>query len=147
MTELDSMTVALQRGLIVTVASSGVYSGKPRPAVVVQANRWLQGHPSVTLCPLTSTLLEAPLVRIPVNPSGSNGLHKSSQLMADKLFTVPTAAVGAVVGILESRTLAELDLALRSWLDYPDFTPTPPVHRPGYHRLPGSRPRGTATAP
>jgi mRNA interferase MazF len=101
MTELDSMTVALQRGLIMTIATSGVYSGKPRPAVVVQANRWLQGHPSVTLCPLTSTLLEAPLVRIPGTP-------------ADKLFTVPTAALGAVVGILESGTLAELDLALRS---------------------------------
>ena len=117
MTELDSMTVPLQRGLIVTVATSGVYSGRPRPAVVVQANRWLQGHPSVTLCPLTSTLLEAPLVRIPVNPSGSNGLRKPSQLMADKLFTVPIAAVGAVVGIMESGTLAELDLALRSWLE------------------------------
>ena len=119
MTELDSMTVAPQRGVIVTVATSGVYSGKPRPAVVVQANRWLQGHPSVTLCPLTSTLLEAPLVRIPVNPSGSNGLRKPSQLMADRLFTVPTATVGAVVGILESGTLAELDLALRSWLELP----------------------------
>ena len=117
MTELDSMTVAPQRGVIVTVATSGVYSGKPRPAVVVQANRWLQGHPSVTLCPLTSTLLEAPLVRIPVNPSGSNGLRKPSQLMADKLLTVPIAAVGAVVGIMESGTLAELDLALRSWLE------------------------------
>ena len=69
MTELDGMTVALQRGLIVTIDTSGVYSGKPRPAVVVQANRWLQGHPSVTLCQLTSTLLEATLVRIPVNPS------------------------------------------------------------------------------
>ena len=113
------MTVALQRGLIVTVATSGVHSGKPRPAVVVQANRWLQGHPSVTLCPLTSTLLEAPLVRIAVNPSGSNGLHKPSQLMTDKLFTVPTAAIGNVVGILESGTLAELDLALRSWLELP----------------------------
>ena len=111
------MTVALQRGLIVTVATSGVNSGKPRPAVVVKANRWLQGHPSVTLRPLTSALLEAPLVRIPVNPSGSNGLHNPSQLMADKLLTVPTSAVGAVVGILESGTLAELDLALRSWLE------------------------------
>ena len=37
--------------------------------------------------------------------------------MADKLFTVPLAAVGAVVGILESGNLAELDLALRSWLE------------------------------
>ncbi|MCP9814906.1 type II toxin-antitoxin system PemK/MazF family toxin [Synechococcus lacustris L1E-Slac] len=100
-----------------TAASSGVYSGKPRPAVVVQANRWLQGHPSVTLCPLTSTLLDAPLVRIPVHPSGTNGLLKPSQLMADKLFSVPTAAIGAVVGQLEAADLAELDLALRSWLE------------------------------
>ena len=108
--------LVLLRGLIVTAASSGVYSGKPRPAVVVQANRWLQCHPSVTLCPLTSTLLDAPLVRIPVHPSGTNGLLKPSQLMADKLFTVPTAAIGAVVGQLEAADLAELDLALRSWL-------------------------------
>jgi mRNA interferase MazF len=53
---------------LVTVASPGAYSGKPRPAVVVQADRWLQAHPSVTLCPLTSTLMEASLVRIPVAP-------------------------------------------------------------------------------
>ena len=51
--------VVLQRGLIVTIAATRAYSGKPRPAVVVQANRWLQGHPSITLCPLTSTLLDA----------------------------------------------------------------------------------------
>lgn len=58
-------------------------------------------------------------MRIPVNPSGCNGLRKPSQLMADRLFTVPTAAVGAVMGILESGTLAELDLPLRSWLELP----------------------------
>ena len=71
----------------------------------------------MTLCPLTSTLLDAPLVRIPVRPSGTNGLLKPSQLMADKLFSVPTAAIGAVVGQLEAADLAELDLALRSWLE------------------------------
>ena len=111
--------VVLQRGLVVTVASPGAYSGKPRPAVVVQANRWLQGHPSVTLCPLTSTLVDAPLVRITVEPSPGNGLIKTSQLMADKLFTVPTEAIGAVVGTLEPRALAALDLALRGWLALP----------------------------
>ena len=77
----------------------------------------VQANPSVTLCPLTSTLLDAPLVRIPVRPSGTNGLLKPSQLMADKLFSVPTAAIGAVVGQLEAADLAELDLALRSWLE------------------------------
>ena len=109
--------VVLQRGLIVTVAATGVYSGKPRPAVVVQANRWLQGHPSVTLCPLTSTLLDAPLVRIPVTPNLGNGLNKAFQMMADKLISVPTTSIGAVVGVLEPDRLNALDLALRGWLD------------------------------
>ena len=114
------MTLAgLRRGTIVTVASTGVYAGKPRPAVVVQADRWLQAHPSLTLCPLTSTLVEAPLVRVPVPPSPGNGLKKPSQLMVDKLFTVPLAALGAVVGQLEPQLLIELDLALRGWLELP----------------------------
>lgn len=111
--------VKLVRGAVVTVASPGVYSGKPRPAVVVQANRWLEGHPSVTLCPLTSTLLEAPLVRLTVTPSEENGLRKPSQLMLDKLFTVPLSAIGSRVGHLERSVLAELDLSLRGWLDLP----------------------------
>jgi mRNA-degrading endonuclease toxin of MazEF toxin-antitoxin module len=54
-----------------------------------------------------------------VEPSPGNGLIKTSQLMADKLFTVPTEAIGAVVGTLEPRALAALDLALRSWLALP----------------------------
>ncbi|MCP9793362.1 type II toxin-antitoxin system PemK/MazF family toxin [Vulcanococcus limneticus Candia 3F8] len=98
-----------------TVASPGVCSGKPRPAVVVQADRWLQAHPSVTLCPLTSTLTQAPLVRIAVQPSP----RKPSQLMVDKLFTVSIQAVGEVVGQLEPQALIELDLALRGWLELP----------------------------
>ena len=111
--------IALRRGTVVTVASPGAYSGKPRPAVVVQADRWLQAHPSVTLCPLTSTIRQAPLVRIAVEPSPRNGLRNPSQLMADKLFTVPLAAVGEVVGQLEPDVLVDLDLALRGWLELP----------------------------
>lgn len=110
---------ALRRGTVVTVASPGVYSGKPRPAVVVQAERWLQAHPSVTLCPLTSTLRQAPLVRIAVEPSPRNGLRKPSQLMVDKLFTVPVQALGEVVGQLEPDVMRDLDLALRGWLELP----------------------------
>lgn len=85
----------------------------------MQAGRWLQAHPSVTLCPLTSTLIEVPLVRIPIEPSPRNGLRKPSQLMVDKLFTVPMEAVGAVVGQLEPQALIELDLALRGGLELP----------------------------
>lgn len=110
---------ALRRGTVVTVASPGAYSGKPRPAVVVQADRWLQAHPSVTLCPLTSTLVDAHLVRLPVQPTARNGLKKPSQLMVDKLFTVPLSSLGKVVGQLEPQLLIELDLALRGWLELP----------------------------
>lgn len=106
---------ALRRGTVVTVASTGVYSGKPRPAVVVQAERWLQAHPSITLCPLR----QAPLVRIAVEPSPRNGLRKPSQLMVDKLFTVPIQALEKVVGQLEPDVMGDLDLALRGWLELP----------------------------
>jgi mRNA interferase MazF len=110
---------SLRRGTVVTMASPGVYAGKPRPAVVLQADRWLQAHARVNLCPLTSTLMEAPLVRIAVEPSPRNGLRKPSPLMVDKLFTVPLEAVGTVVGQLEPQVLVELDLALRGWLELP----------------------------
>jgi mRNA interferase MazF len=109
----------LRRGTVVTVASPGAYSGKPRPAMVVQADRWLQAHPSVSLCPLTGTLVDAPLVRLPVQPTARNGLKKPSQLMVDKLFTVPLSSLGPVVGQLEPQLLIELDLALRGWLELP----------------------------
>jgi len=74
---------------------------------------------SAVLCPLTSTLRQAPLVRIDVEPSQRNVLRKPSQLMVDKLFTVPTEAVGEVVGQLEPQVLVDLDLALRGWLELP----------------------------
>lgn len=51
--------------------------------------------------------------------SAGGGLCKSSQLMVDKLFTVPMEAVGAVLGPLEPQVLVELDLALRGWLELP----------------------------
>jgi mRNA interferase MazF len=108
---------ALRRGTVVTVASLGVYSGKPRPAVLVQADRWLLAHPSVTLCPITRTLRQAAMVRITMAASPRNGVRKPSQLMVDKLFTVPLQAVGELVGQLEPQGLVDLDLALRGWLE------------------------------
>jgi mRNA interferase MazF len=85
--------------------------------VVVQADQWLERHPSITLCPITSTLIDAPLVRIPVAASPGNGLRKPSQLMADKLFSVPAAGIVSRVGRLEASLMADFNLALRDWLD------------------------------
>ena len=106
----------LRRGAVVAVAATGAYSGKPRPAVVIQAKQWLAAHPSITLCPLTSTLVDAPLIRLSVAPSIGNGLNKPSQLMVDKVFSVPMSALGSVIGRLEPVHLQAMDQALRGWL-------------------------------
>ena len=114
---MDSLR--LQRGDVVTVANSGAYAGQPSPALVVQANQWLDGHPNITLCPITSTLIDANLVRIPLEPSSTNGLRKPSQVMVDKLFTVPVGAIGKRIGQLDATSIARVDQALRQWLQLP----------------------------
>jgi mRNA interferase MazF len=86
------------RGDLITVALQGDY-GKPRPAVVIQSDLFDE-HPSVTLLPLTSDLRDTPLFRITIEPSPENGLRQRSQIMVDKIHTVPRAKIGASLGRL-----------------------------------------------
>ena len=44
----------MKRGTIVVVAAPGAYTGKPRPAVVVQSDLFNPTHASLTICPITS---------------------------------------------------------------------------------------------
>jgi len=71
----------VKRGDIVTVALSGDY-GKPRPAVVIQSD-WVDGTDSVLVCLFTSTLRDAPIFRLTVEPLPANGLKTVSQVMVD----------------------------------------------------------------
>lgn len=86
------------RGNLITVAFQGDY-GKPRPAVVIQSDLFDE-HPSVTLLPLTSELRDTPLFRITIEPSPENGLRQRSQVMVDKIHTVPRAKIGPSLGRL-----------------------------------------------
>jgi len=88
----------MMRGKLVTVALQGDY-GKPRPAVVIQSDLFDE-HPSVTVLPLTSELRDTPLFRIDVEPSPDNGLQKRSQIMIDKIHTVPRTRLGSMLGKL-----------------------------------------------
>ncbi len=40
----------MKRGSIVVVAARGAYTGKPRPALVVQSDLFNPTHASVTIC-------------------------------------------------------------------------------------------------
>lgn len=102
----------MKRGEIVSVAAPGDY-GKPRPAVVIQADALTQGGlESVVLCLVTSHLVDAPTFRIPVPADERTGLNLPSQIMVDKLLTVPLSRIGNVVGRLDDETLLRLNRTL-----------------------------------
>ena len=71
---------------------------------------------SVTVCAFTTDETEAPLFRIPIEPSPRNGLSHRSTLMVDKLTTVPKRKVGKKVGALDDHDLVRLNRAVLVFL-------------------------------
>ncbi|HMM45876.1 MAG TPA: type II toxin-antitoxin system PemK/MazF family toxin [Candidatus Macondimonas sp.] len=104
----------MRRGDFVTIAIQGDY-GKPRPALVIQADPFNE-HASVTVLPVTSTLIEAPLLRITVEPDDDNGLQKRSQVMVDKTTTVKRDKVGLPFGHIGEDTMIEVERSLAVFL-------------------------------
>ena len=100
----------MKRGEIWTVSGAG-YAGKPRPAVIVQDDRF-DATASVTICVFTSNETDAPLLRLPVTPSESNGLHTVSRMMVDKITTVSRARLGERIGRLDEPEMVRLERAL-----------------------------------
>ena len=105
----------MRRGEIWTVAGAGDYAGKPRPAVIVQDDSFLETG-SVTICGFTSDPTDAPLFRILVEPNEQNGLRASSRLMADKITTVAKTRVGHRIGQLDAGDMVRLDMAMLVFL-------------------------------
>ena len=93
------MAQRVKRGDIWTVAGGADYTGKPRPALILQ-NDLYDVTQSVTICPFTSNAAAAPLFRVEVAPAEGNGLREVSHLMVDKLTTVPRSRLGFRIGQL-----------------------------------------------
>lgn len=106
----------MRRGDIVAVAS-GVYARKPRPALIVQDDRF-DATDSLTVCPFTSTEVDAPLLRVPVTADEENGLDQDSFLMVDKITTLRRSNAHAAVGRLEATTLVEFERRLLVFLGF-----------------------------
>jgi mRNA interferase MazF len=103
----------MRRGDLVTVALQGDY-GKPRPAIVIQSNAFIDRHPSLLVCPLTSTLTDTPLFRVAVQPTSETGLQTISYIMVDRIATTRPDRVGPVIGRIDDATIATVDQALAS---------------------------------
>lgn len=107
----------MKRGDIWTVAGGKEYAAKPRPAVIVQDDRF-DGTDSVTICAFTTNDTEAPLFRIPIAPNERNGLRTASRLMVDKITTVPKSKLGACVGRLDDVDIVRLNGAVLVFSDW-----------------------------
>jgi mRNA interferase MazF len=106
----------VKRGAIVVVAARGAYTGKPRPALVVQSDLFNPTHSSITICPITSDFVDARLFRLTLPPGSRTGLKGVSQVMIDKIVSVPRTSISAEIGECDSGELESVDEGLRRWL-------------------------------
>lgn len=104
------------RGELWTVAG-GVYSTEPRPALIIQDDAY-DATDSVTVLPLTSHLLDAPLLRVRIAAGDPSGLARDSDIMVDKLTTVRRANVTARVGRIATAQLVEVERCVMAFLGF-----------------------------
>jgi mRNA interferase MazF len=103
------------RGEVWTVSGGPDYAGKPRPALIVQDDAF-EATTSVTICPFTSHLVDAPLMRLPIRPSAQNGLKSESHLMIDKVTTVARTKLQRRIGRLTDDDMSRLNRHLLVFL-------------------------------
>lgn len=104
----------MRRGDFVPIALQGDF-GKPRPALVIQSDQFVDSA-TVTVIPVTGSLVDAPLLRVTVQPDTRNGLQKPSQIMLDKVMTVKRDKVGSAFGRVDTNVLVEIERRLAVFL-------------------------------
>ena len=105
----------MKRGEIWTIGGGKDHAGKPRPAVILQDDRF-DSTDSLTVCAFTTDPTVAPLFRLPIRPSDRNGLRAPCSLMVDKVTTVPKTKMGRRIGVLADPDMADLNRALLVFL-------------------------------
>ena len=93
-----------------TAAGGVEYAGKPRPVVILQDDAF-NATGSVTICPFTTHSVDAPLVRLGIEPSTQNGLRAESYVMIDKITTVSRTRLQDRVGRLSDEDLIRINRA------------------------------------
>lgn len=84
---------------------------------MLQSRLFNATHASVTVCPVTSECIDAPLFRIAVPLGERTGLLMASQVMVDKVVSVPRLSIAGAVGRCSVDELNAIDEALRRWLE------------------------------
>lgn len=106
----------MRRGDLVTVAISGDF-GKPRPALIIQSDQF-SGTGTLTVLLLSGTPVDAPLIRLTIQPTPGNGLRKESQIMVDKAMSVKRDKLGEPFGHLDDETMISVNRSLALFLGF-----------------------------
>jgi mRNA interferase MazF len=101
----------VKRGDIWTVSGGPDDAGKPRPAIILQDDAFA-ATASITICPLTTRQIDAPLIRLVVEPSEQNGLRATSHVMIDKITTVSKTKLEISIGSLSDEGLVRVNRAV-----------------------------------
>jgi mRNA interferase MazF len=73
----------MTRGEVIAIADrDGDFTGKPRPGVIVQSDLF-GALDSVTICPLTSSEMEASALRLRIEPSETLALRTASWIAVE----------------------------------------------------------------
>src|SRR5438552_715418 len=107
----------MKRGEIWTVAGGGDYTGRPRPCVILQDDRF-DATDLVTVCAFTTDPIEAPLIRLLIEPSQLNGLQAASRIMVDKITTVRRTRLGSCIGQLDDVDMVRLNQSVLVFLGF-----------------------------
>ncbi len=105
----------MRRGDLITVALQGEH-GKPRPALVIQSDLAANLTSTVTIALMTTAALDIPLIRVPVEPSETNGLRQRFYVMIDQTISARTRRCGGAFGHLDDADMLAVNRALALFL-------------------------------
>lgn len=99
----------------VIIVSPRSNEGKPRAAVIIQADWFNLGKPpTYIICLLSSSIYPELDFRPIIKPDNKNGLSVISQFMTDKVQVVKLSQIGKKIGIIDKKTLRTVDGYLKS---------------------------------
>lgn len=70
----------------------------------------------IVVCPITSHIVAAPLLRLSLEPTTQNGIKQPSQIMIDKISAIKSGKITKKIGRLQKSEIDFLDHAIKLWL-------------------------------
>ncbi len=94
----------------------GIESGKTRPVLIVQSDLLNHVHPSAIICPITTNIKKAHILRVTLN-KGEAGLKKESAIMIDQLRAMDNRRLIKKIGALPDKYIEVVKENIRIVLD------------------------------